>query len=92
MLIFLKLQKYGLGTDSDILRLLTNPDVVSFEILSSPWNVESLLKRVANSNAEPRLNALIDTGALITGMKNEKVSTFLFRFKILLLQGRSLSA
>ena len=92
MLIFLKLQKYGLGTDADILRLLTNPDVVSFEILSSPWNVESLLKRVANSNAEPRLNALIDTGALITGMKNEKVSTFLFRFKILLLQGRSLSA
>lgn len=36
------------------------------------WTVRSLLRRVAT--AEPRYHALIDTGALVTGLGNEGVA------------------
>lgn len=58
-----------------MLHVLTDPDVVSVQIARSGWTVKSLLRHVAH--AEPRLNALIDTGALITGMSNKSVARYL---------------
>ena len=52
--------------------MLTDPDVVSVEIARVGWTVSSLLRHVAS--AEPRLHALIDTGALITGLGNKGVA------------------
>jgi hypothetical protein len=50
------------GDDSKMIRVLTSPLTVSYEVLSS-WSVELLLDHIANS----KFSALIDTGALITG-------------------------
>lgn len=47
------------------------------EILDKAWNAKSLLQRVA-SNEHP-LHALIDTGALVTGMTNKEVAEFLLQ-------------
>ena len=41
------------------------------------WTVESLLKWVAT--AQPRLDALIDVGALVTGLSNEEVARYLLK-------------
>jgi hypothetical protein len=45
--------------------------------LPSGWNVYSLLDFIAT--ADPPFHALIDTGALITGMSNQKVAEYLLR-------------
>ena len=52
-----------------MLHVLTDPAVVSVEIASPGWTVQSLLRHVAS--ATPRHHALIDTGALITGLSNK---------------------
>lgn len=43
--------------------------------MSPGWDVYSLLTYIATS--EPRFNALIDTGALITGLSNKAVAEYL---------------
>jgi hypothetical protein len=53
--------------------VMTSPDVVSYEIVPEAWTAHSLLQRIASAN-EPKFHALIDTGALITGMTNFEVS------------------
>ena len=63
---------YEKGSDGKMLHVLTDPDVVSVEIARVGWTVSSLLRHVAS--AEPRLHALIDTGALITGLSNRDVA------------------
>ncbi len=60
------------GSDGLMINYLTNPEIVSYEYVEEGWSVRSLLNQIAN--AEPPFHALIDTGALITGMTNFEVS------------------
>jgi hypothetical protein len=46
--------------------------------MGADWNVRSLLDTIANST-EPAYNALIDTGALVTGMSNLEVAQYLLQ-------------
>jgi hypothetical protein len=46
--------------------------------MGADWNVRSLLDIIANST-EPAYNALIDTGALVTGMSNLEVAQYLLQ-------------
>lgn len=54
---------------------LTDPSIVSSYDLSGDWSVLSILNDIANAN--PCYHALIDTGALITGMSNLQVARYL---------------
>jgi hypothetical protein len=67
---------YEPGSEAEIIRVLTNPRFVSHETLSN-WSVHSLLRHVAQRKFPNRFHALIDTGALITGMNNEEVARYL---------------
>jgi hypothetical protein len=66
---------YEKGSDGKMLHLLTSPKVLSHELLPSDWSVFGLLDRVAQ--AQPPFHALLDTGALITGMSNVAVAMYL---------------
>ena len=67
---------YEKGSDGKMLHVLTDPEVVMrTQAIAAGWTVKSLLRHVAN--AEPKLNALIDTGALITGLRNKSVAHYL---------------
>jgi hypothetical protein len=48
--------------------------VALYHLLPSDWSVLTLLDTVATSQ-EPVYNALIDVGALVTGMSNLEVGT-----------------
>jgi hypothetical protein len=63
---------YEDGDDGKIMATLTCPSVVSLDCLPCGWSVDGILQRVAR--AEPRFHALIDTGALITGLDNYSVA------------------
>jgi hypothetical protein len=56
-----------------MLTTVLDRSVASYEYLKDKWTVEDLLTRIATAE-EPRFNALIDTGALITGYSNEEVA------------------
>jgi len=47
--------------------------VASYDLLPDNWSVELILEKIATATA-PRINALIDTGALITGYSNKEVA------------------
>jgi hypothetical protein len=63
---------YEKGSDGKMLHVLTDDNVMSVEFAPEDWSVDTLLQNVAN--AEPRFHALIDTGALITGLSNHGVA------------------
>lgn len=52
--------------------------VTSFTLLATNWTVYSLLDQIAQST-QPRYHALIDTGALITGLSNYEVAVYLLQ-------------
>ena len=56
---------YERGSEAKVIRVLTSKEFVSFERLSK-WTIEALLTRVATH--QPAFHALIDMGALVTGM------------------------
>ena len=64
-----------------MLRFLTDQRVTSQEVLPNEWSVTQILDHVAGANAGPGeaspFHALIDTGALIMGMKNLEVARYL---------------
>lgn len=60
------------GDDARMLHVLTSPSVVEASVLPVDWSVVGLLKQVAEY--DPPLHALIDTGALITGLSNGDVA------------------
>ena len=66
---------YEAGADGLYIHTLTNRDVCSYELIQEGWDVESLLNKIAGSN--PVYRALIDTGALVTGMSNKQVASYL---------------
>ena len=59
------------GDDGRIMHTLTSPRVVSCELMPPTWTPEGILDHIAR--AAPPFNALIDTGALITGFTNLQV-------------------
>ena len=61
-------------SDGKIISTLTSPVITNAEIKDS-WTARSLLRDVATAN--PPFHALIDTGALITGMDNLEVARFM---------------
>jgi hypothetical protein len=62
------------GTEGQIARVLSDPRVVSARTFDD-WSVEDILTSIAT--AEPPIHAIIDIGALITGLENHEVATFL---------------
>lgn len=62
--------RYEMGTEAEVIRVLANPAFVSFELVRQ-WTVRSLLLNVA-AHASKRFRALIDAGALVTGMRNQE--------------------
>jgi len=61
------------GSEGSIVHTLTNPSVISFEVFDADWTVTGLLDRIAVGG----FHALIDTGALITGLSNKEVAVYL---------------
>ncbi|GBG26808.1 Hypothetical Protein FCC1311_030302 [Hondaea fermentalgiana] len=68
---------YEPGSDGKIMHVLSSDEVVTVKH-KSDWTAKSLLRDVAAS--QPPIHALIDTGALITGMDNEQVAHYLLDF------------
>ena len=62
------------GSDGLIVHTLTDPAIVQCERINEGWTVTSLLDSIATN---PTVHALIDTGALITGMSNLDVARYL---------------
>lgn len=56
------------GSEAKIVRTLTNPSVISTMDLQGDWDSQFILRTIAT--AKPRFHALIDVGALVTGMTN----------------------
>jgi len=65
------------GDDAAMFTTLTDPGVMALKQMDGAWTVNSLLENVIAEDAE----ALIDTGALITGMSNMEVAQFLASHK-----------
>eukprot|EP00467_Chlorarachnion_reptans_P010822 CAMPEP_0114525784 /NCGR_PEP_ID=MMETSP0109-20121206/22631_1 /TAXON_ID=29199 /ORGANISM="Chlorarachnion reptans, Strain CCCM449" /LENGTH=5518 /DNA_ID=CAMNT_0001707433 /DNA_START=63 /DNA_END=16619 /DNA_ORIENTATION=+ len=65
---------YEPGSEAKIVRVLTDPKTVTHKFLNGVWSVESLLMEVASPGKPAPYKALIDTGALITGLTNEQVA------------------
>ncbi|KAL1530323.1 hypothetical protein AB1Y20_001232 [Prymnesium parvum] len=68
---------YQRGDDARMLKALTDPSVVSRHYLDGEWSVHSLLQAV--TDLKPTPHALIDAGALVTGMSNQEVAEHLIR-------------
>lgn len=66
---------YERGSDGRVLSVLTSPEHVRVRQLEE-WNVQMLLREVAASEAQ----ALIDTGALVTGLSNMEVAELLLLY------------
>lgn len=56
-----------------MIHYLTDPAVASHRLLDTDWSVTGLLAEVAKSS-DPPFHALIDGGALVTGMTNLEVA------------------
>ncbi|KAG5189406.1 hypothetical protein JKP88DRAFT_147752, partial [Tribonema minus] len=70
--------QFEMGNTAMMLHYLTDPQarVALYRLLPADWSVRSLLETVGNSN-DPVYNALIDVGALVTGMSNLEVAQYL---------------
>ena len=60
---------YEPGSDGLIVHTLTNPNITSASHKQGSWTAHSLLRDIAQRPVP--CHALIDTGALITGLDNE---------------------
>jgi hypothetical protein len=66
--------EYEPGSDGRIVHVLTSPSVTTASVKTA-WTARSLLDDVAT--ASPPVHALIDTGALITGLDNAEAAAYL---------------
>merc|ERR1711865_321395 len=80
---------YEQGSEAEIIRVLTSTKHVEFELIEIGWSVNSLLKNIAGGNKNNNKNnktmkcpnnALIDTGAIVTGYSNEEVARSLLLY------------
>jgi hypothetical protein len=60
-----------------MLYTLTSPSVARIDLLPANWTVTGILDRIAAGAGPSAYNALIDTGALITGFDNLYVAKYL---------------
>lgn len=67
--------QYDEGVDGQILDFLTSEAIVSSRLMNSNWSVNGLLDDIAKAN--PPFHALLDCGALITGLSNFEVAKYL---------------
>lgn len=67
--------QYDEGVDGQILNFLTSESIMSSRLLDVNWSVTKLLDSIAT--AQPPFHALLDCGALITGMSNYDVAKYL---------------
>lgn len=68
-------------SDGQMVSVMTSTDVCSYEIIQENWTPLSILDKIAHAEDDPtygRVHALIDTGALITGLSNLQVAQRLF--------------
>ena len=65
------------GSEGKILTTLASDAVVSAALLDDDWSPRGLLRDIAT--ADPPFHALIDTGALVTGLSNLEVAAELLR-------------
>lgn len=72
------------GSEGKIVHTLCDPAVMSYSIKRN-WTVRSLLRDVATQS--PPLHALLDVGALITGMTNREVAAYLLQAGLPTMQG-----
>jgi len=73
---------YEVGSDGNILTTLTSTNIVNIVNIKSGWSVESILNYIANARTPEGdlvYHVFIDTAALITGMSNEKVASYLLK-------------
>lgn len=70
---------YEKGSDGQMIHVMTSPTVCSYEVVPPTWSPRSILRRICTAPDDMRFHALIDTGALITGMTNLEVATFLLQ-------------
>jgi hypothetical protein len=63
---------YEAGSDGQVISTMTDPEICTVTPIEEGWSPKSLLNRIATA-ANPPYHALIDTGALITGMTNLEV-------------------
>jgi Protein of unknown function (DUF3638)/Protein of unknown function (DUF3645) len=70
---------YENGSDARMIQYLTDPSIIDHSSMPDDWSAASLLHWVA-SHTDPVFHALIDTGALITGLSNRQVAECLLRF------------
>ena len=64
---------YEEGSDGKMVHFLTSPTVMSYEEVDDGWSVKLLLKKISTAPMYT-YRALIDTGALITGLTNLEVA------------------
>ena len=69
--------QYDECVDGQILDFLMSEAIVSSRLLPSEWSVKMLLNDIATAN--PPFHALLDCGALITGMSNLDVAKYLLQ-------------
>ena len=74
---------YEKGSDGKMVHYLTSRNVMSYEEIESRWNVDVLLKKISGAPVGT-FRALIDTGALITGLTNLEVRLFCFFYFLFL--------
>jgi len=71
---------YAVGDDGQVLQALSSVETVTTVELGS-WSPSSILELVATTRYmnRPRYHALIDSGALVTGMSNLEVAQYLLK-------------
>ncbi len=63
---------FELGSEAAMIRALSSQSSMGTPIKLTAWDVDKLLEKVASH--DPPLRALIDVGALVTGMSNQQVA------------------
>mmetsp|Transcript_21594 Transcript_21594/g.31811 ORF Transcript_21594/g.31811 Transcript_21594/m.31811 type:complete len:2705 (-) Transcript_21594:384-8498(-) len=69
---------YETCDDGRMLSTVLDKDITSYKFLPSDWDVSLILQTVACAK-NPQVSALIDTGALITGLSNYDVASELLK-------------
>jgi hypothetical protein len=65
---------YERGSDGKMISVMTDNSICSVEHIEEGWSAHIILERIAT--ADPPRKALVDTGALITGLSNLEVARF----------------
>lgn len=77
--------QYERGSDGKVVHYLTSPDIAKIEMVPAKWDAKSILEMIAQAN--PPYHALIDTGALITGMTNKAAAEYMLKVGLSTMKG-----